>query len=114
MAERDIEGEKLYEKPVSGKENKFVITEEEGWFLPFEDNTVAPTLSEILTAVVDADFSDPKVVEDYDRRLENGLVLLGYVSKDTGAVSVHLPDESIGEDMKGRLDEVFGEGTVYG
>lgn len=31
---------KHYETPVVGKENKFVITENEAWFLPLEDGRI--------------------------------------------------------------------------
>ncbi len=37
---------KHYETPVAGKENKFVVTEDPAWFLPFEDNATAPAFGE--------------------------------------------------------------------
>lgn len=39
--ERIVRGLRLHEQPVSGRHDKFAITEEEAWFLPFEGNTRA-------------------------------------------------------------------------
>lgn len=109
-----VDGQRLYREPVPGKENKFVITADEAWFLPFEDNARAPWLIEILRVVADADLEDDQVVETLDRQLEEGSIIMGYVSKETGKVSVHLPDEPASKIVRRRLDQVFGEGTVYG
>lgn len=106
------QGMKLHEQPVLDAHNKFVITEDKTWFLPFEDNATAPTLGEILAAVVD--LSNPAIENSYDQKIEDGLVFLGYVDKETREVSIHLPDKPLNEDMRVRLDEVFGEGTTYG
>lgn len=107
-----VKGMILHEQPVLEAHNKFVITEDKAWFLPFEDNAVAPTLGEIIAAVVD--LSDPEIQSSYDQRIEDGLVFLGYVDKETRIVSIHVPDEPLREDMRVRLDQVFGEGTTYG
>ncbi len=108
-----VNGWQLRREPEAGKDNKFVITVDEAWFLPFEDNAQAPWLIKILSVVANADLEDDQVVEALDRRLEEGSIIMGYVSKQTGKVSVHLPDEPASEVVRGRLDEVFGEGTVY-
>lgn len=91
-----------------------MITADAAWFLPFEDNAQAPWLIEILRVVADADLEDDQVVEALDRQLEEGFIIMGYVSKETDKVSVHLPDEPASKIVRRRLDQVFGEGTVYG
>lgn len=106
-----VKGLRLYKQPVANERNKFVSTEDEAWFLPFEDKSVAPTLGEILTAVVD--LSDPEIEKTYDQKIEDGLVVLGYVDKVSRQVSIHLPDSPIPKDVKIRLDEVSGKGTTY-
>ncbi len=82
--------------------------------MPFENNVQAPSLIEILKAVTDANFDDDRVVDALDRKVEDGAIIMGYVSKETGEVSIHLPDELESEIVKKRLDAIFGEGTVYG
>jgi hypothetical protein len=37
---------KHYETPTAGKENKFVVTDDRAWFLPFEDKATAPAFAE--------------------------------------------------------------------
>src|SRR5215213_8949307 len=93
VRERSIGEHRLHEHPVPGRKNKFVITEGEAWFLPFEDNTSVPSLGEILAEVLGIDLSDEEAVAEADAKLEDGRVLLGYVSADGRDVSVHsLPD----------------------
>lgn len=99
---------------VPGKENKFVIIEDEAWFLPFENNDKAPRLIDILRAVTYEDFDDDQVVQAMEAQMENGVIIMGYVSKETGDVSIHLPDVIDSEIVRRRLDADFGEGTIYG
>ncbi len=47
-----VRGLRLHEEPVAGRHNKFVITEEGAWFLPFEDHANTPPLAEILVEVL--------------------------------------------------------------
>ena len=47
VRELSVGGRRLYEILMLGRENKCVITEDETWFLPFEDNASAPPLGEM-------------------------------------------------------------------
>lgn len=111
-AEHAINGHKLYRAPLAGRENKFVITENEAWFLAYEDNANAPRLSEILAWMLRINLSDGEAVAEVDTKLEDGRILLGYVSREGNEVSVHLPPDSRDASVYRRLEEVFGTGFL--
>lgn len=91
-----------------GRKNKFVITGDEAWFLAFEDGSSVPSLVEILVRVLGVDLADEGVVSGVDAKLEDGRILLGYVSEDGKDVSVHSLPERQGLPVRRRLTEVFG------
>lgn len=102
--EHGVDGQELYKAPVGGRDNKFVITPNEAWFLPFEDNGSVPMLCEILAGVVDLSH------EPAERDFEEGRILVGYVAKQTREVSIHnwpLDLGSDGEAVRRRMREVF-------
>ncbi len=102
--ERSVGGHRLRKAPVGGRDNKFVITASEAWFLPFEDNGSVPMLYEILAGVVDTSR------ETTERDFDEGRILVGYVAKQTREVSIHnWPIEPGGntEAVKRRMREVF-------
>ncbi len=102
-----VRGLRLHEEPVAGRHNKFVITEEGAWFLPFEDHANTPPLAEIIVGVLRIDPSDEEVVAEVDARLQDGRVRLGYVSGEGRNISVHsLPDSH--DVVRRKLTEVFG------
>lgn len=108
----EVRGRRLFKEPAPGKRNKFVITEDEAWFLPIEDNAIAPRLIELLTAVVGDDRPDEETVEALDRKLEDGLILMGYASERAREVSIHSPTRNLdNESVRKRLDGVFGKGS---
>ncbi len=75
--------------------------------MPFEDNTSAPPLVEILVQVLRIDLAD----EEVDARLEDGRILLGYYASREGRdISVHSLPEShdVPVPVRKRLKEVFG------
>jgi hypothetical protein len=53
---RMMNGWKVHESPVPGKSNKFVVTEDQIWFLAFEDKANALSFAEIL----------PELLKDLD------------------------------------------------
>ena len=99
---------RLHEVPLPGKENKFVITETEAWFVPFEDNSSAPLLAEILVLVLHIDLADEEAVAEVGAKLEDGRILLGYISGEGRDISVHLLPGSHDVAVRSRLREVFG------
>lgn len=96
---------KLYDQPVEGYLNKFVITEDNAYFIPYLRNTDAPTIIEILGEVFDLD--DPQVHRDVDGRLFGGRIILGYFEPATKEVVIHVPLETSGY-VRRRIEEVFG------
>ena len=58
---------RIYRQSVEGYQNKFVITEAESYFVPYDDKSDAPRMIEILREVFDLD--DPKVHEEVDDKL---------------------------------------------
>ncbi len=94
---------RLYERPVEGHQNKFVITEGAAYFVPCPNNT--PTMIEILEEVFDLD--DPQVHRDVDGRLFGGRIILGYFEPATKEVVIHVPLETSGY-VRRRIEEVFG------
>ncbi len=95
-----VNGTKLRTKPVEDHDNKFVITEDEAYFVPLVD---APQFVEILSAIFDLD--DPSVFKDVEERLSDGRIILGRYSREIFIDSPLEPNEYVQK----RLKEVFGE-----
>ena len=101
----DTTGDKLrlYDRPVEGHRNKFVLTEDAAYFVPCPNNS--PALIEILGGVFDLD--DPQVHRDVDGRLFGGRIVLGYFEPATKEVVIQTPLET-NEYVERRVGEVFG------
>lgn len=95
---------KLHEQPVEGYENKFVITEERAYFVPFFRGTDAPKMIEILREIFDLD--DPQVLRDVDSKIFGGRIILGYYDPSTKEIIVSTPLEP-DEYVEKRIGEVF-------
>ncbi len=108
VSEQTVGEHELREVPLPGRENKFVIKDDEAWFLAFEDDASVPPLVEILVRVLDIDLADEGVVSEVDAKLEDGRILLGYVSEDGKDVSVRSLPERHDLPVRKRLTEVFG------
>ncbi len=108
VSERTVGGHNLREVPFPGRKTKFMITDDEAWFLAFEDDASVPPLVEILVRVLDIDLADEGVVSEVDAKLEDGRILLGYVSEDGKDVSVRSLPERHDLPVRKRLTEVFG------
>ncbi len=112
MAEgRMIKGWKVHESPVPRKLNKFVITENQAWFLAMEDRSEL-TFADIFPELLDSPADDDKVAD--------GRILFGYVDKETREVSVHnwFPDSNDShyvdiEVVKRRLREIFPHAEYF-
>lgn len=96
-----VNGTKLESKPLDDHDNKFVITEDEAYFVPLVD---APQFVEILSEIFDLD--DPSVFKDVEERLSEGRIILGrYSSKKILVDNPLEPNEYVQK----RIREVFGE-----
>ena len=95
---------RLYDRPVEGHRNKFVITEDAAYFAPCQNNS--PALVEILGEVFDLD--DPQVHRDVDGRLFGGRIVLGYFEPATREVVIQTPLEASSYVQK-RIEEIFGD-----
>lgn len=108
VREHSVVIHRLQEVPIPGRQNKFVITENEVWFLPIEDNVSATLLAEILVQVLRIDLSDEEAVAEVDAKLEDGRILLGYVSREGRGIFAHSLPGSHNVSARRRLKEIFG------
>ena len=92
----------LYDRPVEGHRNKFVITEDAAYFVPCPDNS--PAMIEILGEVFDLD--NPEIFREVDDKLDEGRIILGDYHPSTKEMIVHTPLET-SEYVQRRLKEVF-------
>ena len=98
---------RLLERPVAYyHENRFVITEDGAWFVPYRRELDWPTARDILAEIFDLD--DPAVYESADKMLDDGLIVIGSFFPSNGEVIVQVPLESNGY-TRGRIGEVFGD-----
>ncbi len=93
----------LHDHPVSGQKNKFVVTEEDAYFVPVASGEDAPRFVDILAEVFDLE--DPEVVKALDEEDDNGKLILGYWEED-GGLDIHVPLEQ-SEYVNKRLQEVL-------
>ena len=96
----------LHDHPVSGQKNKFVVTEEEAYFLSCTCGDDVPSFADILAEVFDLE--DPEVVKVLDEMFDSGKLILGYLEAD-GVLDIHVPLEQ-SEYVEKRLQEVFETG----
>ena len=98
---------KLFESPVAYyHENRFVITEDKAWFVPYRRELDWPRAIDILAAIFDLD--DPAVHERVDNMLESASLIIGSYFPSSGEVIVQVPLEP-SEYTRSRIGEVFGD-----
>ncbi len=95
---------KQYEQHVEGYENKFIITEERAYFVPYTRGMAVPKIIEILGEIFD--LNNPEVVRDVDGRIFGGRIILGYFDPSTREVVIHTPLET-SDYVERRMREVF-------
>ncbi len=78
----------LHDHPVPGRKNKFVVTEEEAFFVPCASGKNAPSFADILAQVFN--LKDPEVVKALDEKFDGGKLILGYLEAD-GGLDIHVP-----------------------
>lgn len=98
----------IYDHPVQGQKNKFVVTEEEAYFSPVASGEDAPSFVDILAEAFD--LRDPEVVKRLDDKFDSGKLILGYLKAD-GGLDIHVPLEQ-SEYVNKRLQEVFDDERV--
>lgn len=93
----------LQNHPVPGQKNKFVVTEEEAYFLPVLPDEDVPSFADILAEVFDLE--DLEVMKALEEKDDNGTLILGYLEAD-GGLDIHVPLEQ-NEYVEKRSQEVF-------
>jgi hypothetical protein len=96
----------LYSKPVQEYKNKFVVTEDNAYFIPCVEDTDVPWFKDILNEIFNLD--DPEVHKRVDDRLAGERIILGYFDPSNEEIIVHTPLET-SEYVEKRFKEIFGE-----
>jgi hypothetical protein len=98
---------KLFERPLAYYfENKFVITEDRAYFLPYRREIDWPIMRDILMEIFD--LGDPEVYREVEGRFSEGKVIVGYYYPRTGHVTITFPKVR-SEYVQARVKEVFGK-----
>ena len=97
----------LYDHPVPGQKNKFVMTKEEAYFVTVAPDGDVPSFADILAKISDLD--DLEVVKVLDKSFDGGKLILGYLEAD-GELDIHIPSER-SEYVEKRLQGVFEAGS---
>ena len=93
------------EPPEDGR-SKFVVTEDDAFFVSYEGSEVSPPdFVAILGAVFDLD--DEEVFKSLGKSMDDGLLILGYYDPPSGEVDIHIPLERT-EYVEKRLAEIIG------
>ncbi len=87
-------------------ENKFVITENRAYFIPYRRELDYPGMKAILAEVFDLE--DPKVYEDVRARFSEGTIIVGSYFPSTKQRIIDTPPEA-NEYVEKRLQDVFGD-----
>ncbi len=98
---------KLFDGPVDYyHENRFVITKDGAWFVPYRRELDWSTARDILAEIFDLD--DPDVHESVDKMLDSGSLIIGSYFPSSGEVIVQVPLEP-SEYTRSRIGEVFDD-----
>ena len=96
---------KLFEQPLRYYfENKFVITEDRAYFVPYKREFDWPNMEDILMEIFDLD--DPEVYVEVGGRFSEGRVIVGYYYPKSGRITIIFPEEW-SRYVERRIEEVF-------
>ncbi len=99
---------RLFEQTVAYyHENRFVITEDKAYFVPFIKALNEPSTIDILAHAFDLE--DPQVYSDVRDRLAGGRIVRGYYDPSTKEVVI-LGSTEPSAYLEKRIEEVFGDG----
>jgi hypothetical protein len=87
--------------------NKFVLTEDRSYFVPYRREFCFPPIIDILREIFDLD--DPEVYRDVRGKLAVGRIVVGDYFPSTREVLIQVPLEKSQYTEK-RIREVFGDG----
>ena len=96
---------KLFNEPLESSENKFIITEDAAYFVPFIKALNRPGTIDILAHAFDLE--DPDVFNDVSERLLTGYVIRGHYDPSTGQVAIMGASEPSAY-LDRRIEDVFG------
>jgi hypothetical protein len=96
---------KLFERPLAYyRENKFVITVDRAYFVPYRREIDWPIMRDILGQIIDLD--DPAVYRDVEDRFSEGRIIVGYFYPKIGHITIIFPEKRDGY-VQRRINEVF-------
>ena len=98
---------RLFDEPVPYcHKNRFVITEEQAYFVPYRREFDWPHVRDILGEIFDLD--DPEVYREVDGRFSEDRIIVGSYYPSTEGVVIEVPLETSGY-VRRRIEEVFGD-----
>ncbi len=106
LCEKEGEVRMLSKTPSKDHESKFVITEDEAYFVPFIKTLNKPSTIDILAHAFDLE--DPEVYSNVRDRLAGGRIVRGYYDPSTKDVMILGPNQPSAY-LKKRIGEVFGD-----
>ena len=86
-------------------DNKFVLTEETAYFVPYRSEFCFPPIVDILREIFGLD--DPEIYRGVRDRLAIGLIVVGDYFPSTKEVIIQVPLET-SDYVERRIEEVFG------
>ncbi len=96
---------KLFNEPLESSENKFIITEDAAYFVPFIKALNRPGTIDILAHAFDLE--DPEVYSDVSGKLVGGRIIRGHYDPSTKEVVIMGPSEPSAY-LARRVKDVFG------
>ncbi len=96
---------KLFNEPIESCENKFVITEDRAYFVPFIKTLNKPGTIDILVHAFDLE--DPEIYREVSGKLIAGKLIRGHYDPSTKEVVIMGPTEPSAY-LERRIKDVFG------
>jgi len=86
--------------------NRFVLTEDGSFFVPYSSEFCFPPIVDILREIFDLD--DPEIYKEVRGKLAVGSIIVGDYFPSTGELVIQVPLET-SEYTEKRIREVFGD-----